>query len=230
MLSLLLPGLDRTGRLFEDFVSRTPEGFETQIVSYPPNKRLGYHDCVNYVERQLPQRKSFIVLGESFSGPVSILLGSRSPAGLQGIVLCITFALRPAWKEFRFLPWGLAFYLPLPGYKIGLYLVDFNNQSRWVEPIRHAHRQVDPAVLAHRVREVLAVDVRSELSRLSNPVLALRGTEDKLVRKKSVDEILAVRPVVSVAHIRAPHLTLQIAPDESWSTIAAFSKGLSDPV
>ena len=32
----------------------------------------------------------FVVVGESFSGPLALLLAARSPPGLRGVVLCAT--------------------------------------------------------------------------------------------------------------------------------------------
>ena len=222
MRIVLLPGLDGTGDLFDEFTRETPAGFETEVVSYPDSEPMSYDDCVGYVEALLPRSSPYVVLGESFSGPVAIALAALAPPGLQGIVLCNTFACSPAWAGFKHLPWRLAFSIPMPRYKVGFYLVGFRNSARWVKPIRDANRRVKPEVHAKRMREVLSVDVRDALSSLQVPVLYIRGTQDRLVWERSLTQIVETRSDVAVARIDAPHLTLQIAPQESWSAISNF--------
>ena len=219
---VLLPGLDGTGELFEEFVGATPEGCEVTVVSYPPDEELSYDECVNYAAGRLPSSGPFFVLGESFSGPVAISLSARHPPGLVGVVLCNTFACAPAWRGFARLPWTALFSLRLNRFTAGLHLVGFSNTGQWIERIREANRKTAPRVLARRMREVLSVDVRDRLESIRVPILYLRGTRDRLVGRGSLDRILDRRPDVQVAPIDAPHLTLQLEPELSWAAIDGF--------
>ena len=222
MLVILLPGLEGTGDLFDSFIEKTPDGFQTRVISYPPRQILDYSGYVAYVREKLPRNEPFLLLGESFSGPVSILAAAESPPGLRGLILCNTFAVRPAWRILRVLPWRLAFSFPIPKYKIGFYLVGRENTGAWADRIRAANRKTPPRVLAHRIRSVFSVDVRDSLASLQIPVLYLRGTRDRLVWDSSLRRILETKPDVHVARIGAPHLVLQIAPDECWSALSTF--------
>lgn len=222
MRIILLPGLDGTGDLFEEFVRFTPPSFEPQVVTYPYSEPLTYPQCSDFAKDLLPKGEPFLLLGESFSGPVAISVAAQSPPGLRGLILCNTFACRPAWSVFRFLPWRLAFSVPMPRYKVGLYLVGFKNVAGWEAPIRQANRKVLPEVHAARMREVLTVDVRSDLCSVSVPTLYVRGSNDRLVWKRSLTKIVKARASVSVAEIEAPHMALQLAPKECWSAILDF--------
>jgi pimeloyl-[acyl-carrier protein] methyl ester esterase len=222
MRLVLLPGLDGTGDLFEEVVRAAPEGYETCVVSYPAGEPLGYVDCVDHVAARLPEGCPYVVVAESFSGPVAIALGACSPPGMKGIVLCNTFACRPAWSGLKVLPWRLAFSLPIPRLVVGAFLVGFGDAERWVKPIRDVNRKVKARVSARRMREVLAVDVRRLLAAMELPILYIRGTKDRLVRRRSLAQILDANPRVSVAEIRAPHLTLQVAATASWDAITHF--------
>jgi hypothetical protein len=67
---VLLPGLDGTGDLFERFVAVAPSGVRPVVVSFP--HATSYPDLRSVVRHQLPSVGSFVVLGESFSGPLAM--------------------------------------------------------------------------------------------------------------------------------------------------------------
>lgn len=222
MRVVLLPGLDGSGELFSELVRTTPPGFEAGVIPYPPTEPLGYGELADLVAHRLPADEPFVLLGESFSGPVAIEVAARHPAGLKGLILCNTFAIRPAWTGFRYLPWRLAFSFPIPRYKVAFYLVGRRETRRWVKPVRDANRAVSPRVLARRMRAVLSVDVRRRLTAVRVPVLYLRATGDRLVRPGCLRQIRDARPDIAVVELDAPHLVLQLAPQASWQAIASF--------
>lgn len=216
---VLLPGLDGTGDLFEEFVRATPDEHEVTVVSYPLDQELSYGQHVEFAMGRLPSSGPFVVLGESFSGPVAISLAARHPPDLVGVVLCNTFACAPGWRGFARLPWTTLFSLRLNRFTAGLHLVGFSNVGPWIERIREANRKTAPRVLARRMQEVLSVDVRDRLESIRVPILYLRGTRDRLVGRGSLARILERRPDVHIAPIDAPHLTLQLEPERSWAAI-----------
>jgi pimeloyl-ACP methyl ester carboxylesterase len=223
MRVVLLPGLDGTGDLFAELVRETPAGFAATVIPYPPAEPLGYPELAALVERQLPRDEPFLLLGESFSGPVAIRVAAREPAGLRGLILCNTFAVHPAWSGFRYMPWRLAFSFPIPSYKVAFYLVGRREARRWVKPVRDANRRVSARVHAHRMRSVLSEDVRDMLGAVRVPVLYIRGTRDRLVRSGCLRRIRAAKPDIEVAEIDAPHLVLQLQPRASWQAITSFA-------
>ena len=81
---------------------------------------------------------------------------------------------------------------------------------------------VDPAVLSGRAKAALAIDVSAEVSRAQVPMLYIRATRDALIREAIIDELRALNPRVESVEVDAPHLVLQLAPDESAAAIAAF--------
>jgi len=83
---ILLPGLDGTGKLFSGFVRALGADIDAQIVSYPVDQPLGYAELETLVRATLPADRRFVVLGESFSGPIAIQIGANPPAGLAGAV------------------------------------------------------------------------------------------------------------------------------------------------
>jgi pimeloyl-ACP methyl ester carboxylesterase len=95
--------------------------------------------------------------------------------------------------------------------------------AQLVRQVRATIAAIPSGLLAFRTRCVLTVDVRAELARCAMPILYVRGTDDRLVRDKSVDEIVAAASVpVSIARIPGPHLILSTSPCEVWRAVGDF--------
>ena len=88
---LLLPGLDGTGKLFDPLLRYLPDWVTPVVLSYPVDKACGYDDLKAIVSDSLPEKTDFIILGESFSGPLAVMIGGEKPDGLKGIILCASF-------------------------------------------------------------------------------------------------------------------------------------------
>src|SRR5262245_17031078 len=94
---LLLPGGDGTGKLFDPLLHALAgqDSLTPVVVAYPPDRACGYGDLLPLVEQNVPAGADFLVLGESFSGPLALLLAARRPPGLRGVILCGTFVRNP---------------------------------------------------------------------------------------------------------------------------------------
>jgi pimeloyl-ACP methyl ester carboxylesterase len=226
MKILLLPGLGSSPELFEPLIEAAPPRFESSVVSYPEDPDFSYPDYAEYVLDQCSPRTSFVLLGESFSGPVAILAAARKPAGLAGVILCNSFVVRPAWRSWRHLPWERLMTIPVTRTTAGLFIAGFADAHRFLAPIRRAHRGIGPEVLASRLRLTLEVDVRHEVGALDKPLLYLRGSQDRLVSSRSWKQVVRNQPSTRVVQIAGPHLVLQVAPEACWRAISEFADGL----
>src|SRR4051812_42890566 len=109
---VLLPGMDGTGQLFDLFVSALSGEFEIKVAAYPTSTPLGYAELEAIARETIPKEGPYVILGESFSGPIAISLAASAPAQLKGLILCCTFIRnpRPALSFFspflRLLPVG----------------------------------------------------------------------------------------------------------------------------
>ncbi|HMA00429.1 MAG TPA: hypothetical protein VKP66_20995 [Steroidobacteraceae bacterium] len=81
-LLLLLPGLDGTGKLFAAFLRALGPGVESRVVEYSPDEPLGYEELELRVRAALPRDRPYVLLGESFSGPIAMRIAASAPAGL----------------------------------------------------------------------------------------------------------------------------------------------------
>ena len=85
MRLMLLPGMDGTGRLFGPLLRILPPGLEVTVFAYPPNRPCGYAELLPLVESTaVPEGGEFVVLGESFSGPLALLAPPAGHADCEG--------------------------------------------------------------------------------------------------------------------------------------------------
>jgi pimeloyl-[acyl-carrier protein] methyl ester esterase len=219
---VLLPGLDGTGELFRWFVEAAPAKFQCSVAAYPRDTVLSYPDYAALVIDRYVRDEPFLLVAESFSGPIAVIVAAQRPDRVAGLVLCNTFVARPGWTGLRYFPWGWHFRWSVPRFAAGFFLVGFRDVARFVGPIRQANDDVDPTVLASRMQLALAANVKRELVNLNVPVMYLRGTRDRLVGSRSVKQVLSIRPSTRIVQIPGPHLLLQVAPTESWRAISQF--------
>lgn len=208
MKLLLLPGLDGTGRLFRPFVEALPSGLEPEVVSYPADLCLSYEELLLRIA--VPSGP-FAIVGESFSGPLAIRLAAARPAGLRGLILVGTFARQPMPRFLGKLAHPALFSLRPPEAALRALLTD-----SCVRDVADAIASVRPEVLAHRIREVLAVDVARELAAVDVPILTLAGRRDRLVRPAPL------RADATHVVLDAPHLVLQSRPREAAAAIVEW--------
>ena len=84
---------------------------------------------------------------------------------------------------------------------------------------------VQVKVLAHRVREIIKINVASELIACDLPILYIQGQYDGIVPASNVQRILKLKPSVQVVRIPAPHLVLQTQAAQAASAIYDFVIG-----
>ena len=219
---VLLPGLDGTGALFDDFVRTAPATVRPEVASLP-REPLGYAELVEQLAPRLQLTPDTILLAESFSGPLAILLAERQQ--VAALVLCNTFVTPPRWRALAALPLEPFFHLPLPAAVVRWFFVGSDAPGTLVERVRATVASVPPAVLASRVASVSSVDVADALARCSAPLVYLRGMNDRLVPEASVDAVVRAASVpVSVMRIPGPHLLLQAAPEAAWRAIESANR------
>lgn len=112
---VLLPGMDGTGLLFRWFLEALPEDVETVVLSYPTRVFAGYDALVDLVRGRLPVDRRFVMVAESFSGPVALRIAAEMPKGLIGLVLVASFVSGPAGRWGALLSrWVPSWFLPVP--------------------------------------------------------------------------------------------------------------------
>lgn len=224
---VLLPGMDGTGELFAPLVAAWGDQVRAQVVSYPGAERLGYAALADRVRALLPRNEDYVLLAESFSGPLGVMLAAERPQRLRGLVLCATFARSPLPLLRWMAPWAQTVPLAaLPDRVLAWGLLGSYATPSLLKAIRHAVQSVDPAVLAERVRAVAEVDVSVTLSDVQVPVLYLQARNDSVVPPRAVRPFMALGDRLQVVSCAGPHCLLQACPGDAAAAISAFITGL----
>jgi len=221
---VVLPGLDGTATMHAAFVEAAAEWFDPiSVIAYPTDKVLSYAELEALVRTSLP-KKRFVLLGESFSGPIALSIAADPPANLVGLVLSTTFARSPAPM--------LSLLAPLvriaPVRAIPQSILSWLLLGRWANrqieiELQRAMDAVAPAVLRARALDALGADVCSKLGNISVPVLCLRATRDRLLSRAATAGITSRIRHSAVVDVEGPHLLLQAAPQACAKAIGTFA-------
>jgi pimeloyl-ACP methyl ester carboxylesterase len=220
--------MDGSGDFFDGLCRELPPHWKMPVVRYPSDQPLSYGELARFVRAVLPNDGPFVLLAESFSGPVAIQVAASRPNGLVGVVLCATFARnpRPVLRPLQ----GLTRWAPVRSVPMGLLsrcLLGTEANASWAERIRQAIGKCSDAVLRERARAVLLVDVRSQLADIRVPVLYLQATIDRVVSAEALVEMQRVLPGIQVAQIDGPHFLIQVRPGPCAERIVIFAERLA---
>ena len=135
---VLLPGLDGTGALFKPLVDAIGSRAATTVISYSSPEVSRYADCRAVVERNLPREEPYVLVGESFSGPIAVSIAAARPPGLIGLVLAASFVSSPR-AALKWFSASIAF-LPAP------------RRGRWLAEILLLGRRSTRLLLGSRLK------------------------------------------------------------------------------
>lgn len=225
---VLLPGLDGTGLLFKPLVAALPAAITPIIVRYPGERHLSYQELLPIVLEALPRSDPFILLGESFSGPLAAMIAADRPKNMVGLILCASFVTKP-WRfvglAIPILSRGPIFNLYMPYKRIRARLGGYSTPQRRAL-IEQMHKLVPPHVFASRVRMVFRVDAREALRSCEMPMLYLKAARDMVVPGRNLRVIQQIKPSIQVVTIGSSHMVLQRHPVEAAEAISAFASSL----
>lgn len=220
---VVLPGLDGTGKRLGDFVAALGRDIDVRIVTYPPDRALGYADLESLVRAALPQDRTYVLLGESFAGPLAIRIAASPPPGLIGIILCSSFARYPLALGRLLSP--LIARIPmksLPRWLRAPLLWGSMRPGGAPAAAGRASAGVSAAVLRHRIEALLAVDARAAVTRIRLPMLLIRARRDWVVPDTACRQIMAVAADAREFEIDGPHLLLQRLPQRCAAPVLEF--------
>jgi pimeloyl-[acyl-carrier protein] methyl ester esterase len=217
---VVFPGMHGTTELLDDFVAAAPSDARIDLVALP-TQLVDYDDLASHFAKTLSLTPDSVLIAESFSGPLAIMLAER--CRVAALILCNTFAKAPYPGALRALPLLLLARIPPPPSLVRFFIVGPDASDTLVRQVRAVVAAVPAKTLGLRALSALRFDVTSELARCTMPILYLRGTEDRLVHERSVKAVVKAASVpVSVARITARHLLLKTSPREAWHAIGEF--------
>lgn len=227
---VLLPGMDGTGELFGPFIDALGPAQPVQVLRYPTDRPWGYTELLPWAAQQLPAGAPYVLLGESFGGPLAWRLAAGAHGHLKGLVLCCTFArnplplLAPLAAVCHALPWQTARARWLEWLMLG-----HAASAQLRQRFRTAIAQVPPAVLSARARAVLTLPPQPPRLSPQLPVLSLRARGDRVVPRAATEGMAQGLPHAQTAVLPGPHGLLQRQPAAAAAQVRAFLRSLALP-
>jgi pimeloyl-[acyl-carrier protein] methyl ester esterase len=222
---VLLPGLDGTEVFFRPLVAALPEWVKPVIVTYPTSGANHYSALLAIVLAAVEDSEDFYVLGWSFSGPLALMLAAKEQSRVRGVILCASFVRPPlpglAWLRFAVTApvvhlLRLARRVPLLLSSCSTEMFRRDKAATWI--------RVPSRILAARARAILALDARGCLGGCFRPVLYLAGSRDRVIPRRTVEEIVGELPSTKGVTVDGPHLALYTNPRAAVRAIVAFIK------
>jgi pimeloyl-[acyl-carrier protein] methyl ester esterase len=220
---ILLPGLDGTEVFFAPLLNHLPASIEPLVITYPTSGPNDYESLLPLVLDKIKHLESFVIMGLSFGGPLALMVASHCASQVRGVILCASFATSPrprlAWFRFALSTPVIAltrairrFRLLVPGYA--------TNEFRRAKAM--TWKRVNARELAARSRSALSVDVRPQLLKCSDRLMYMVCTQDEVISRASLNQILKIAPHTQVAEIEGPHFAIFTNPAQSASCIIDF--------
>jgi pimeloyl-[acyl-carrier protein] methyl ester esterase len=218
VLVVLLPGMDGTGTLFSKFVGLLPDGIDAKIVPYPKDRHMSYAQLAELVSGVLPRNTPYVIIAESYSGPVASILAAHPVGNLHGVVFVSSFVAFPCGRPG---PWiakmvpTVLFRVRAPAWILRWLVMDSATPREMISAVQDAIASVRPEVLTRRLRDALNADFAVTLRHCTVRIVYLLSGSDCLLGTRGLRGLLTARPDIETVEIDGPHFLLQCAPDSS---------------
>ena len=226
---ILLPGLDGTGLVFEPLLKHLPATIEPVFVRYPGDTPMSFQEHIDFAGARLPDDKPFVLLAESFSGPIALQLLAEPPENLVGVVFVATFERYP--KPFlldlaRLLPQGPLLRLFATSLLCRFFCLGSADREA-VALFQKALASVKLSALSQRLKILAELPPPPETN-YYNPCLYLQASHDRLVPERAAARLQRHLPQTQLVQIPGPHIILLARPEDGARVISNFIDNLSE--
>lgn len=221
MKIVLLSGMDGTGELFYNLLPLLTD-FQTHVIPLPQTGDQDYDTLSSYVISRLPD-DDFIIIAESFSGPIAAQLTQKNIDALKGVVFVATFLSTPSryFLPFaRWLPMHVITCIPFHHIIIRYFLLGQNASHNLVTLFLDTVTKQPPALIKERIKTIQKMKVKDFTTDL--PAIYLRAQSDKLVSHSKGNEFNYRFKNLQIEELCAPHFLLQAEPEKSAAFIRKF--------
>lgn len=213
---VLLPGLHGSTALYDVFVALAPPWARCRPLPLPTLGDQGFDGLASTLEAELRRLEGFVLVAESFSGPVAVRLLARLGERVALLALC-----NPLVELSLTLPVGLAAsaasWREMPSAAAAAVLADGDRALG--KAALDGIRALPKEVLEARLTAAFAARSEEITPLLAPPLLAILGSRDRLVSPDWTRALLADVPFATVVELDAPHLVVQTKPAEVWDAI-----------
>ena len=213
MVLVLLPGMDGTGILFKPFLNVLAQDISTKVITYPCDKKLSYRELVSYVQTKLPKNTEFVLLAESFSGPIAYEIAKTENVNLKAIIFVASFIQPPNKLLALTKLLSFSFLIPkrLPDIVLKLLLGRLASKQIY-KLLNDALNKVKKEVLAFRITEMANLPKKTHAD--INKSIYIQAISDNLVSSKSATAISHVSKEFHIHRVEGSHFILQVNPEK----------------
>jgi pimeloyl-[acyl-carrier protein] methyl ester esterase len=206
---VLLPGLDGSGAFFAKSEAYFAPYGKVRVLQYPMTGPQTYQALADWVQVCLSLTEPFVLVAESFSGPIAIDLASRKLAGLSGVILAASFVRAPMGQASAILAKlaGLSNLLPIPPATIIRFFLLGKDTANLAPLLRTFLMSCDRNVIIDRAKAALSCDVSEKLRKIEVQMLSLVAKQDRLLTDAAAN--WSQRDGIDVVQVDAPHFLLQ---------------------
>lgn len=215
---VVLPGMEGSGTTQARLVDALARHGAVHALSYPPDRICSYDQLA--AELSWPAERHVIV-ASSYGGPLALRMAIAAPERVTAVVLLGSFGAAPVPFGRALSPLAsLLFRKPPP--RSGVQRALGKGADTALVDIAHAAVSRPLAsVMQARLREVLRVDLRDALAELKQPVLYLRGAEDRLIGGRGLKTLAAV-PRLTTRTVATGHFMALTEPEACTREIVSF--------
>lgn len=213
--------MDGTGELFKPLLNQLPD-YSCQVISLPQSGVQDYLTLTEYVSSQLPKQE-FIIIAESFSGPIAARLAQLKIQNLKAIIFVATFLSSPnknLLSVARRLPIKLLIKFPLADLFIKKLFLGNKADPSLLNKFKTIVNHVPTEVLKQRMNTMQELKPQTFTS--SIPTLYIQADKDRLVSNSRGLEFQKCFESLEFHQVNGPHFILQSQPQECAKAMVIF--------
>lgn len=218
---VMLPGLDGTTQLLRSALELDWGGMRATTRALPAHGPQDYDTLVAAISPTLPAG-GLVLLAESFSTPLAMLLAAREDARVKAVVLVAGFCANPQPSGLGWLPLQPLMSLTPPAFLLKQFLTGEDAPQELLDSLSHALGETSAATLAERVRVALALRETDCPNLRDLPVLLLQARHDRVIPWDAQSQLERHFPDATCHWVNGPHLLMQTRPQECRNAVINF--------
>lgn len=227
MKLVLLPAFDGTGRMFQPLIKELGDRFETMPIAYPESGPQDYPSLSDYVRKQIPPGENYILLGESFAGPIVYRIACRDSEHCMAAVFVATYLTNPRpgiLSVLTRLPASLVSKFVSSPVAVRALTLSHLAADSVAGAIAENFASVDEPVIKQRLKTIGSINARP-VETLEVPAFYIQASDDRLVLPKKLPDFKALCRSLTIDSVEGGHFVLQENPQASAQVLLARLSG-----
>jgi surfactin synthase thioesterase subunit len=229
MRLVLLPAFDGTGLMFDPFIRELKNRFETMVISYPVSGPQDYPTLAQYIRRQIPANEQYILLGESFAGPLVYEIALADTKNCRAAVFVATYLTNPSplfLKVLSALPARVISWFVSNRLVVRLLTLSHLATSGVAKAIAENFATVEATAVKQRLKSIGSLPANPQ-SAVKLPCFYLQAGKDRLVPARKLSDFRRLCSALEVRQVEGGHFILQENPGACAVDIASMLKAVS---